>query len=145
MRPLPRMTVRRLMLGVGIAAVALFLLRGVWRFAESLIDSPYGLGRTTALLSPGQPAILAGDYPAAPSGQSIQPTGRAGDKSTMYSWGATSKGDYAVAHGTPCIVEIDPAWDVDCCYDDRPIAVKLTGGQHRGASVAIPRRLLPER
>jgi len=138
----PRVTVRRLMLGVAIAAVLLFVLRGAWRLADDYIDSPYGLGRTTGLLSPGQRVVLAGSYRAAPSAQAIR---RTDATSIMYEWGATPQGNYAVASGTSCVVEIDPAWDADSCSEFRPIAVELTSGKHQGTSVAIPRRLLRKR
>lgn len=145
MTPLSRITVRRMMLGVAIAGMLLFFLRGFWGLAEDFIDSPYGLGRTTGLLSPGQLVVLSGNYRAAPSGQAIRPTGRTGYKSVMYDWGATPEGNLALTSGTSCVVAIDPAWDEDSCYESRPVAVKLTSGQSQGASVAVPRRLLRKR
>src|SRR5262249_15199951 len=118
------LSVRHLMVAVAAAALALTVLRGVWSVAAAFIDSPYGLGRTSGLLSPGQAVLLSAEYHAAPASRAIRPTGRTDYKSAMYDWqGRAPVGQYRVASGTPCIVNVDPAWDKDSCYEDRPIAV----------------------
>lgn len=134
------------MVAVTASALVLVVLRGVWSVAATFIDSPYGLGRTSGLLSPGQAVVLCDEFQAAPAGQSIRSTGRTDYKSVMYDWqGRVSVGEHRVTSGTPCVVTIDPAWDADSCYEDRPIAVKLGGGLHKGLEVAVPRRLLRKR
>lgn len=123
-------------------AMALLVMRGVWSVAVTFLDSPYGLGRTTGLLSAGQAVVLSGEFHAALASQAIRPTGRTDDPSVMYDWGPTPTGAYHIASGTPGIVTIDPAWDEDSCYANRPIAVKLAGGPHQRLELAVPRRLL---
>lgn len=142
----PRLKVRHLMVAVAASALVLIVLRGVWSVAAPFIDSPYGLGRTSGLLSPGQAVVLCDEFHAAPAGESIRPTGRTDAKSVMYDWqGPMPEGEYHVASGTRCVVTIDPAWDLDSCSEYRPIAVKPLDGQHKGAEVAVPRRLLRRR
>src|SRR5262245_56277719 len=137
--------IRTLMVAVAVSALALVVLRGVWSVAEFIIYSPYGLGLSSGLLSPGQAVALRDDFHAAPASQSIRPTGMTGSKSTMYDWGRSRVGEYRIVAGTPGVVTIDPAWDEDSCYEDRPIAVKLARGEHAGLVVAVPRRLLRKR
>jgi hypothetical protein len=147
MRPSsPRLKIRHLMAVVAVSALILVVLRGVLSVVTAFIDSPYGLGRTSGLLSSGQAVVLCDEFHAARASQAIRPTGRTGHKSAMYeSVGRAPLGEYRVAPGTPCVVAIDPAWDEDSCYEDRPIAIKLRGGQHKGLEVAVPRRLLRKR
>jgi hypothetical protein len=134
------------MVVVAASALVLVVARGVWSVVVGFIDSPYGLGRTSGLLSPGQAVVLCDECHAGPASQAISPTGRTDDKSVMYDRQALAPvGEYCVVSGTSCVVTIDPARDEDSCSEDRPIAVKLAGGQHNGLEVAVPRRLLRKR
>ena len=117
-RPFSRLKIRHLMIGVAFAAVGVFLIRGAWGLADEVMYGPYGFGLSSGLLSPGQSVILVGDH---------------------------REGTSEVSSGTPCVVEVEPAWDTDSCYDSRPITVKLMAGRRRGASVGVPRRLLRKR
>jgi hypothetical protein len=137
---LPRPKIRHLMIAVAVSALALVVLRVVVSVATDFIDGPYGLGRTSGLLSQGQAVVVCDEFHAAPASQSIRPTGRTDSRSVMYHWqGRAPVGTYHVASGTPCVVTIDPAWDEDSCYEDRPIAVILGGGRHKGLEVVVPR------
>ena len=95
---------------------------------------------TEGMLTPGARAVLIEDFSAAPADQAI--TGlETGDKHRL-KWGVTPKGDILVTSGSHCIVKLDPAWDEDSCYPDRPVAVQLSDGRHQGKTVALPRNLL---
>ena len=83
---------------------------------------------------------------AAPAGRAIRPTGKTGEKSIMYDWDMRAPvGDYRVVRGTHCVVVIDPAWDEESCSKDRPIDVRIVGGQQKGLLVTVPRHLLRKR
>ena len=128
----PGFKVRRLMIVLAVLALILVAVWSLWPAALAFIDSPYGLGRTSGLLSTGQAVVLSDEFHAAPAGEVIRRTGRTDYKSVMYDWpGRAPVGKYRVAASIPCIVTIDPAWDEDSCSEERPIAVKLGGGPHR--------------
>jgi len=92
---------------------------------------------TDGVVTANEPCI------AAPAAKVFRPTGRTRYKSEMYDWsGPTPAGEFCVAKGTKGVVKIDPAWDEDSCYPDRPIAIELVGGEHRGKVVAVSRNIL---
>ena len=142
--PRPRVTVRALLVAVFVVALGLAFVRAalpvLWllRFGDGTYHGP-----NTDLLGKGRPVVFVADFRAAPADRVIKPTGWTGDKSTMYDWSTVAPvGNVSVAEGTRGVVEIDPAWDEDSCYPDRPIAVKITENENYGRVVAVPRRLL---
>lgn len=126
-----------------LAVVAFVLL---WLPVSCVIYNPYGLGLDSGILTPGQIVTLCNQFQAALADKAIRATGRTDCKSIMYEWDVVvPTGEYLVESGTPCVVTIDPAWDEDGCSRDRPIAIKLAAGKHKGLEVAVPRKLLRKR
>jgi hypothetical protein len=147
MRHPPESTVRRVTFGVALVAGVFVLVLVMWPFVSFFIHNRYIMGLNSRILTQDQRVILCGNFQAAPASQVIRPRpgGNEHDKSSMYEWEAGITGDCRVAPGTPCVVTIDPAWDIDSSSEGRPIAVRLAGGGHAGSVVAVPRRLLRTR
>jgi hypothetical protein len=138
-----RLTVKRVIFAGTAVAVSLWMGLEFLNFARAMSEWTLNYGSHTSILPTGQRVVIAGDVRAAEARGIIKPTGFTDYKSTMYEWPAsTPKGDYIVAAGTPGVVKIDPAWDEDCCYPDRPIAVELRDGRWTGATFALPRSRL---
>ncbi len=135
---------RASLVGIAVVTFGLFgilvLLPILWLLGMG--DGTYH-GPNTDILEPGRAVVLAAEFRAAPSRRVIKPTGRTDFKEVMFDWpGTTPEGELAIAKGTRGVVEVDPAWDDDSCSPDRPIAVEIAEGEHRGSVVALPRRLL---
>ncbi|MEW4569462.1 hypothetical protein AB1L88_16475 [Tautonia sp. JC769] len=141
---LPRISLRASLVGVAVVAFGLFgvlaLLPILWLLGMG--DGTYH-GPNTDILEPGRAVVLAAEFRAAPSSRVLKPTGHTDFKEVRYDWSVTTpEGQLAIARGTRGVVELDPAWDDDSCWPDRPIAVEIAEGEHRGSVVALPRRLL---
>jgi hypothetical protein len=142
--PWPRVTLRAWLVGLAFVALGLCGVRAVmpvfWYFG--LGDGTYQ-GPNTDLLNSGRTVVVTADFRAAPASRVLKPTGRTDSKSAMYGWPiVTPEGELRVTGRTRGVVVIDPAWDDDSCYPDRPIAVEITEGAYRGKVVAFPRYLL---
>ena len=103
---------------VAVLAPVFFCLRGVWDFGEWYIYSKYGLSVGSSPLLPGQSVITVGEYRV---------------------------GTQLVPSGTPGVVEMDDAGDLDDCYPEREIVIKILSGKKQGDRVVIPRSLLRTR
>ena len=91
-------------------------------------------GAHTNILPSGVRVVLAREFRGAPAEQVIRPKG---DKD--FEWpGSAPTGDIIAAKDAQAVVKIDPAWDEDSCYPERPIAIQLTSGE----TVAVPRDVL---
>jgi hypothetical protein len=147
MRHPPESTVRRVTVGVALAAGVFVLVLVIWPFVSFFIHDRYVMGLNSRILTQDQRVILCGNFQAAPASQvfRIRPNSSENDKSNIYEWTGDFTGGYRVTEGTPCVVTIDPAWDADASSEGRPIAVRLAGGEHAGSVVAVPRRLLRTR
>jgi hypothetical protein len=107
------------------------ILAAVWIY-ESQERTYYG--RHTNILPSGARVVLAREFRGAPADQVIR---RKGDKD--YDWpGSAPAGDILAPKDTQAVVEVDPAWDEDSCYPDRPVAIQLISD----GSVAVPRYIL---
>jgi hypothetical protein len=144
---LPRMrfTIRQVMIIVAAIAALVWLAIGLIDLKRSLPDLTYR-GWNTYLLPAGQRVVILGDIRAAVASKFIHPTGDSRSKPTHYNWQiVTPGGEHALAAGTPGVVKIDPAWDDDSCDPERPIAVQVSAGTHKGVVVALPRNRLRRR
>jgi hypothetical protein len=91
-------------------------------------------GAHTNILPSGVRVVLAREFRGAPAEQVIRPKG---DKD--FDWpGSAPAGDIIAAKNAQAVVKIDPAWDEDSCYPERPIAIQFASGE----SVAVPRDVL---
>ena len=105
----------------------------VWIYESQ--DRTY-YGPYTNILPSGARVVLARDFSAAPADQVIKKGERA------YEWpGSAPAGDILATKGGQAVVKVDPAWDEDSCYPERPIAIQLPSGE----SVAVPRDVLHRR
>jgi hypothetical protein len=94
-------------------------------------------GPHTNILPSGARVVLARDFRGAPADQVIKPKGQ-----KDYDWpGFAPAGDVLAVRNAQSVVKIDPAWDEDSCYPERPVAIQLTSGE----SVAVPRNILHRR
>jgi hypothetical protein len=131
------------MIAVALAAIMLVIGKGIWFVVSAILYDPYLMGLNSGLLTPGQPVVVREEYRAT---RAVHPIRRPRNKDAVYDWqGRVPIGDLQVAPGTSCVVTVESAGDEDDCYEGRPIAIKLTGGQHSGLEVEVPRRVLRKR
>jgi hypothetical protein len=97
-------------------------------------------GPHTDVLPNGIHITVTQDFSALPADQAIIGM-ETGDKDRL-KWGVAPAGDILVRKGSRGIVKLDPAWDDDSCYPERPVAIELSRSNSEAKAVAVPRNLL---
>lgn len=137
--PEPTTLPNKILMALGICLVAFVTaLFAVGLYREAHKYTYYG--PHTDILASGAAITLAQDFSAPLADQAI--SGQVTSDKSDLKWGSAPKGDIFMARDSRGIVKIDPAWDEDSCYPDRPGAVEQSDGQHKDLTVALPRNLL---